>query len=265
MTDYDSETVKSIMTCRENVETSLESFRFRQALAEAMNLARLGNKYLADTEPWKVVRTDPERVKTIMYVSLQITANLAILLEPFLPFSMDRLRGWLGIASLHWDAAGRSDLLTPGHIVSSGELLFSKIEDPEIDRQIQKLMDTRKNNESAVATVLPQKEDVTFDEFTKMDIRTATILEAEKVPKTTKLIKLKVDTGIDVRTIVSGIAEHFKADELPGKTISVIVNLAPRTIKGIESKGMVLLAEDETGKLVFVTPEKKIKNGSPVK
>jgi methionyl-tRNA synthetase len=265
MTDYDNETVRSIMTCRENVESNLETFRFRQALAEAMNLARLGNKYLADTEPWKVVRTDPERVKTIMYVSLQITANLAILLEPFLPFSMDRLRGWLGIASLHWDAAGRSDLLTPGHIVSSGELLFSKIEDSQIDRQIQKLMDTRKNNESAVATVLPQKEDVTFDEFTRMDIRTATILEAEKVPKTTKLIKLKVDTGIDVRTIVSGIAEHFTAEELPGKAISVIVNLAPRTIKGIESKGMVLLAEDENGKLVFVIPEEKIKNGSPVK
>lgn len=265
MTDYDNETVRSIMTCRENVESNLETFRFRQALAEAMNLARLGNKYLADTEPWKVVRTDPERVKTIMYVSLQITANLAILLEPFLPFSMDRLRGWLGIASLHWDAAGRSDLLTPGHIVSSGELLFSKIEDSQIDRQIQKLMDTRKNNESAVATVLPQKEDVTFDEFTRMDIRTATILEAEKVPKTTKLIKLKVDTGIDVRTIVSGIAEHFTAEELPGKAISVIVNLSPRTIKGIESKGMVLLAEDENGKLVFVIPEEKIKNGSPVK
>lgn len=265
MTDYDNETVRSIMTCRENVESNLETFRFRQALAEAMNLARLGNKYLADTEPWKVVRTDPERVKTIMYVSLQITANLAILLEPFLPFSMDRLRGWLGIASLHWDAAGRSDLLTPGHIVSSGELLFSKIEDSQIDRQIQKLMDTRKNNESAVATVLPQKEDVTFDEFTRMDIRTATILEAEKVPKTTKLIKLKVDTGIDVRTIVSGIAEHFTAEELPGKAISVIVNLAPRTIKGIESKGMVLLAEDENGKLVFVIPEENIKNGSPVK
>ena len=265
MNDYDRETVKSIMTCRENTESNLEAFRFRQALAEAMNLARLGNKYLADTEPWKVVKTDPERVKTIMYVSLQITANLAILLEPFLPFSMDRLRGWLGIAGLHWDAAGRSDLLSPGHTVSSGELLFSKIDDADIEKQIQKLLDTKKANQNATAPVLPQKEDVSFDEFTRMDIRTATILEAEKVAKTTKLIKLKVDTGIDVRTIVSGIAEHFTADELPGKNISVIVNLAPRTIKGIESKGMVLLAEDENGKLVFVTPEKKIKNGSPVK
>jgi methionyl-tRNA synthetase len=265
MTDYDRETLSAIMTCRENTESNLEAFRFRQALAEAMNLARLGNKYLADTEPWKVVKTDPERVKTIMYISLQITANLAILLEPFLPFSMDRLRGWLGISSLHWDAAGRADLLPPGHAVSSGELLFSKIEDAQIEKQIQKLLDTKKANQSAAAPVIPQKEDVTFDEFSRMDIRTATILEAEKVAKTAKLIKLKVDTGIDVRTIVSGIAEHFTPEELPGKTISVIVNLAPRTIKGIESKGMVLLAEDESGKLVFVTPEKKIKNGSPVK
>ena len=265
MTDYDNDTVKSIMICRENVESNLEAFRFRQALAEAMNLARLGNKYLADTEPWKVVKTDPERVKTIMYVSLQITANLAILLEPFLPFSMDKLRGWLGITGLKWEAAGRSDLLVPGHVVSSGELMFTKVEDAEIEKQVKKLLDTKKANEAAVAPAIAQKDDVSFEEFTRMDIRTATILEAEKVAKTTKLIKLKVDTGIDVRTIVSGIAEHFTAEELPGKNISVIVNLAPRTIKGIESKGMVLLAEDENGKLVFVTPEQKIRNGSPVK
>ncbi len=265
MTDYDTATLSSIMTCRENVESNLEAFRFRQALAEAMNLARLGNKYLADTEPWKVVKTDPDRVKTIMYVSLQITANLAILLEPFLPFSMDKLRSWLDIADLHWDAAGRTDLLSPGHTVSSGELMFSKVEDEEIERQVKKLLDTKLANAATGAAVIPQKEDVTFDEFTKMDIRTATIIEAEKVPKTAKLIKLKVDTGIDVRTIVSGIAEHFKPEDLPGKSISVIVNLAPRTIKGIESKGMVLLAEDETGKLVFVVPETKIKNGSTVK
>ena len=265
MTEYDTATVGSIMTCRENVESNLEAFRFRQALAEAMNLARLGNKYLADTEPWKVVKTDPERVKTIMYISLQITANLAILLEPFLPFSMDKLRGWLGIAGLSWDAAGRSDLLSPGHTVSSGELMFSKVEDEEIERQVKRLLDTKTANAAESVAVIPQKEDVSFDEFTRMDVRTATILEAEKVPKTAKLIKLKVDTGIDVRTIVSGIAEHFSPEELPGKSIAVIVNLAPRTIKGIESKGMVLLAEDEKGKLVFVIPEKKIKNGSTVK
>ncbi|MGB3922598.1 MAG: methionine--tRNA ligase, partial [Bacteroidales bacterium] len=188
MNDYDRETVKSIMTCRENTESNLEAFRFRQALAEAMNLARLGNKYLADTEPWKVIKTDPERVKTIMYISLQITANLAILLEPFLPFSMEKLREWLGTTGLQWDAAGRSDLLSPGHGISSGELLFSKIDDAEIEKQIQKLLDTKKANHNAKAPVIPQKEDVTFDEFTRMDIRTATILEADKVPKTTKLI-----------------------------------------------------------------------------
>jgi methionyl-tRNA synthetase len=262
----DNDTLSAVMECRTNVENNLEAFRFRQALAEAMNLARLGNKYLADTEPWKVIKTDPERVKTIIYISLQITANLAIILEPFLPFSMDKLRGWLGITGLHWDAAGRSDLLAPGHLVSSGELMFSKVEDAEIERQISRLQDTRKANEGSQAeATTDHKEDVTFEEFTRMDIRTATILEAEKVPKTNKLIRLKVDTGIDVRTIVSGIAGHFSPEELPGKTISVIVNLAPRTIKGIESKGMVLLAEDEQGRLVFMVPEQKIKNGSPVR
>ncbi len=265
MTAYDNATIEAVMECRRNVENNLDLFKFRQALAEAMNLARLGNKYLADTEPWKVIKTDPERVKAILYISLQITANLAILLEPFLPFSMNKLRGWVGLSKLNWDAAGRTDLLAPGHHVSSGELMFSRIEDQEIEIQIRKLHDTRMANEDNGAAAIAQKEDVTFEEFNRMDIRTATILEAEKVPKTTKLIKLKVDTGIDVRTIVSGIAGHFSPEELPGKIISVIVNLAPRTIKGIESQGMILLAEDDQGKLVFVVPEQKIKNGSPVK
>jgi methionyl-tRNA synthetase len=265
MNEYDKSTVNSIMTCREGTESNLEAFRFRQALAEAMNLARLGNKYLADTEPWKVIKTDPDRVKTIMFISLQITANLAIILEPFLPFSMNRLRTWLNITGLSWDRAGSAELLKPGHKVSAGELMFSKIEDAEIEKQIKKLLDTKQANEKVAAPVIAAKNDVSFEEFTAMDIRTATILEAQKVPKTAKLIKLKVDTGIDVRTIVSGIAEQFTAEELPGKQISVIVNLAPRTIKGIESRGMVLLAEDENGKLTFIVPETAIKNGSPVK
>jgi len=265
MNEYDTSTLSSIMTCREGTESNLEAFRFRQALAEAMNLARLGNKYLADTEPWKVIKTDPDRVKTIMFISLQITANLAIILEPFLPFSMHKLRSWLNIADLSWDNAGSAELLKPGHKVSAGELMFSKVEDAEIEKQIKKLLDTKKANEKGAAPVIPVKDDVSFEEFTRMDIRTATILEAQKVPKTTKLLKLKVDTGIDVRTIVSGIAEQFTAEELPGKHISVIVNLATRTIKGIESRGMVLLAEDESGKLTFVVPEKEIKNGSTVK
>ena len=265
MNEYDTATVHSIMTCRESVESNLEAFRFRQALTEAMNLARLGNKYLADTEPWKVIKTDPDRVRTIMYISLQITANLAIILEPFLPFSMDKLRGWLNIANPGWDKAGSDDLLRPGHKVSAGELMFSKVEDDEIEKQVKKLLDTKKANEKGAPVVIPFKDDISFEEFTKMDIRTATILEAHKVPKTTKLIRLKVDTGIDVRTIVSGIAEQFTPEELPGKRISVIMNLAPRTIKGIESKGMVLLAEDESGKMTFVVPEKETKNGSMVK
>jgi methionyl-tRNA synthetase len=178
---------------------------------------------------------------------------------------MHKLRSWLNIADHSWDRAGSAGLLIPGHQVSAGELMFSKVEDAEIENQIKKLLDTKLANEKGAATVIPAKDDVSFEEFTRMDIRTSTILEAQKVPKTTKLIKLKVDTGIDVRTIVSGIAEQFTAEELPGKHISVIVNLAPRTIKGIESRGMVLLAEDETGKLTFVVPETAIKNGSPVK
>ena len=265
LTDYDRAALSSINDLKGAVESNLEAFRFRQALAEAMNLARLGNKYLADTEPWKVIKTDPERVKTILNVSLQITANLAILLEPFLPFSMDKLRGWLNIGDLRWESAGSTELLRPGHMISAGELMFTRVEDEEITRQVQKLLDTKKANEAAVATTLPQKEDVTFEDFNRMDIRTATILEAEKVARTTKLIRLKVDTGIDIRTIVSGIAEHFTAEELPGRRVSVIVNLAPRTIKGIESKGMILLAEDASGKMTFMMPEDIIKNGSPVK
>jgi len=265
MNEYDTVTLQSIATFREKVESNLEAFRFRQALAEAMNLARLGNKYLADTEPWKVMKTDPDRVRTIMYISLQITANLAIILDPFLPFSMNKLRNWLSLADTGWDKAGSTDLLKPGHKVSPGELMFSKVEDAEIEKQIKKLLDTKKANEKGIISVIPGKDDISFEEFTKMDIRTATILEAIKVPKTTKLIKLKVDTGIDIRTIVSGIAEQFSAEELPGKTISVIVNLAPRTIKGIESHGMVLLAEDENGKMTFVVPENEIKNGSTIK
>ena len=265
LNDYDRATLNSITGLKAAVETNLEAFRFRQALAEAMNLARLGNKYLADTEPWKVIKSDPDRVRTILNVSLQITANLAILLEPFLPFSMDKLRGWLNIGDLRWEAAGSTALLSPGHVISAGELMFSKVEDEEIERQVKKLLDTKKANENSVAPVVAQKADVSFEDFSRMDIRTATIIEAEKVARTTKLIKLKVDTGLDIRTIVSGIAEHFTAEELPGRRVSVIVNLAPRTIKGIESKGMILLAEDSSGKMSFVMPEDKIKNGSPVK
>ena len=263
--ENDNEVLKEIGRIRENTSSSLDAFRFREALREAMNLARLGNKYLADSEPWKVIKTDPARVKTIMNIALQITANLTIILEPFLPFSMDKLRTWINIGKLPWDEAGREDLLAPGHKVNAPGLLFEKIEDQEIEKQISRLEESKKANENASSKVMPLKDPVTFDEFTKVDIRTATILEAEKVPKTTKLLKLKIDTGIDVRTIVSGIAEYYEPQSIIGKQISIVANLEPRKIKGIESKGMILMAEDKDGKLVMVTPSEKVGNGSPIK
>jgi methionyl-tRNA synthetase len=261
----DDSVLKEIEQIRINVENSLETYRFREALKEAMNLARLGNKYLADAEPWKVIKSDAERVKTIMNIALQITANLTVILEPFLPFSMEKLRGWLNITRLKWDDAGKSDLLVPGHTINKPGLLFDKIEDKEIIRQIDKLLATKKANENASMKTIPAKESVSFDDFSKIDIRTATILEAEKVPKTTKLLKLKIDTGIDIRTIVSGIAEYFEPQAIIGKQISIIANLEPRKIKGIESKGMILMAEDKDGKLVLVSPVDKVSNGSMIK
>ncbi len=257
--------LNEIRRFKENVETCLETYRFREALKEAMNLARLGNKYLADTEPWKVIKTDPERVKTIMNIALQITANLTIICEPFLPFSMEKLRGMVNLGKLKWEYAGKSDLLIPGHIINIPELLFEKIEDDEITRQVDKLQATKKANVESGSKTTPVKEIVNFDDFNKIDIRTATILEAEKVPKTTKLLKLRIDTGIDIRTIVSGIAEYYDPATIIGKQISIVANLEPRKIKGIESKGMILMAEDKNGKLVMVTPIDNVSNGSMIK
>ncbi len=250
---------------KDSVESNLEAFRFREALKEAMNLARLGNKYLADAEPWKVVKTDPERVKTIMNISLQITANLTIVFEPFLPFSMKKLRGWLNLQDMSWNDGGNTSLLKPGHKINKPELLFDKIEDEAIAKQVEKLNSTKKANEAASVKVAPAKQVVTFDDFSKLDIRTATILEAEKVPKTAKLLRLKIDTGLDVRTIVSGIAEYYDPEKIIGRQISIIANLEPRKIKGIESQGMILMAEDKDGKLVMVTPSEKVSNGSTIK
>ena len=230
-----------------------------------MDLARLGNKYLADEEPWKVIKTDPERVKTILNVSLQITANLTILLEPFLPFSMEKLRGFINLEKFDWDAIGQTALLPAGHQINTPELLFEKIEDDVIEAQIKKLHDTKLANEAAEVKAKPAKENCSYDEFIKMDIRTATILEAELVPKTKKLMKLKIDTGIDKRTIVSGIAEYYKPEEVIGKQVAVLVNLEPRVLKGIESKGMILMAEDADGSLKFVSPVSLVKNGSEIK
>jgi methionyl-tRNA synthetase len=262
LTEEDQATLAQIATIKADVEKNLETYHFRQALKSAMELARLGNKYLADSEPWKLIKTDTERVKSIMYVSMQITANLAILIEPFLPFTSDKLVKMLNIESREWNLIG-SNILAEGHKINKAELLFSRIEDEQIKAQVEKLLNTKKENESA-NNLQEQKEECTFDDFMKMDIRISTILEAEKVAKTKKLLKLKVDTGIDQRTLVSGIAEYYKPEDLIGKQVPVLTNLAPRKIKGIESKGMILMAENLDGSLKTLNPESEIKNGSTV-
>ncbi len=265
LTDFDKETLEGISVIKENLEKSIESFRFREAVKVAMDMARLGNKYLADTEPWKVIKTDEERVKTIMNISVQITAALTIIMEPFLPFTTEKLRNLLNIEKLSWDLAGESDLIEVGHIINKASLLFDKIEDEEIEKQIQKLMDSKKTNEMENKLVEPVKENITFDDFVKMDIRVGTILEAERIPKTDKLLKLKIDTGIDQRTVVSGIAVDHKPEDIIGKQVSILMNLEPRKIRGIESQGMILMAEDTNGKLNFVVPDEKTTNGSGIK
>ncbi len=265
LTDYDKDTLAEIAVIRANVEGSLENFRFREGLKEAMTLARLGNKYLADTEPWKLIKTDEARVKTILNIALQLAANMALLSEPFLPFSSARLKEMLLMPQTAWDCIGNSDLLATGHQLGEPFLLFEKIEDEAIEKQLKRLADTKVANEKNSYQAAPAKPDISYDEFSTMDIRVGTILEASRVPKTDKLMKLLVDTGIDKRTIVSGIAAYFTPEELPGKQVSVLVNLAPRKLKGIDSQGMILLAEDADGKLVFVTPEKVVTNGVVVR
>jgi methionyl-tRNA synthetase len=242
---------------------SIERYRFREASQELMNLARLGNKYLADEEPWKVIKVDAERVKTIMYVALQISAALAVVSKPFLPFTSDKLKGILNVdENLSWEDITTKDILLPGaHQINKGELLFSKIEDKTIEAQIEKLQATKLVNEQENKVVEAQKETIDFEDFTKLDIRIGTILEAEKVAKTKKLLKLKVDVGIDIRTIVSGIAESFSPEEIIGQQVSVLVNLAPRKIRGVESQGMILMTDTLDGKLAFIEPAKKVKNG----
>lgn len=266
-TKEDLHILEEISRYPDKIAQALDNFRFREALAEYMNLARLGNKYLADTEPWKLIKNEPERVKTIMNIALQISCNLAILGEPFLPFTSQKLFAMLNINSIKWNGAKQANNLHAGHKINKDELLYNKIEDPEIEAQVKKLQDAKKmNEESKQSEVLSQKPEVSFDEFSKMDIRTATVLEAEKVAGTDKLLKLKVDTGIDIRTIVSGIAIYYKPEELIGKQVSILVNLAPRKIKGIESKGMILMAENSKGELSLVSPTRDgTNNGSTVK
>jgi methionyl-tRNA synthetase len=270
-TEVDTAVLAAVKEFPNVIGKSIERYRFREASQELMNLARLGNKYLADEEPWKVIKVDEERVKTIMFVTLQISTALAVLSEPFLPFTSTKLKSMLNVIqsdseeSLTWEnVSEKAILLSENHQINKAELLFSKIEDKTIEAQIEKLQATKIANEQENKVIEPQKETIDFEDFTKLDIRIGTILEAEKVAKTKKLLKLKVDVGIDIRTIVSGIAESFSSEEIIGQQVSVLVNLAPRKIRGVESQGMILMTNTPDGKLAFVAPEKVVKNGQEV-
>ena len=272
-TEIDTQTLHQIAELIEKIEQSLERYRFREAQQELMNIARLGNKYLADEEPWKVIKTDPERVQTVMYVALQIAAALAIASEPFLPFTAAKLKRILALGETAWEQVKTqpTQLLSTGHRIGAVELLFEKIDDEAIEKQLQRLEDTKKANEEATkaeaeVVVAPQKELITYDDFAKMDIRIGTILSAEKMPKADKLLILKVDTGIDQRTIVSGIAQSFSPEEIVGKKVTVLANLAPRKLRGVESHGMILMVENAQGKYSFINPDADgIANGTEVK
>ncbi|MFT7350414.1 MAG: methionyl-tRNA synthetase [Flavobacterium sp.] len=254
--EFDFKTLNELKAYPAVISSSIERYRFREAQGEMMNVARLGNKYLADEEPWKMVKTDAERVKTQMYVALQIAAALQILCEPFLPFTSAKLGNMLQNCSLTWtDVSEGKELVPKNHTIGSAEILFAQIEDAEITKQIEKLEATKKANIMENAKPEPQKETSTFDDFSKLDIRVGTILEAEKMPKANKLLVLKVDTGLDVITIVSGIAEHFSPEEVVGKRVTVLINLAPRALRGVESQGMILMTNNAEGKLVFVNPD----------
>ncbi len=267
----DKDTLAQLRSFPKTISSSIERYRFREAGQELMNLARLGNKYLADEEPWKVIKEDEERVKTVMYIALQIATALAVLSEPFLPFTSKKLKSILNTSvaendSLNWKAiATKETLLAPAHTINKGVLLFRKIEDKEIQAQLDKLEATKKANEVENKTLMPQKNTITFDDFSKLDMRVGTIVEAKKMAKAKKLLVLKVDTGIDTRTIVSGIAESFSPEEIIGKKVTVLINLAPRALRGVESEGMILMTETAEGKLVFVNPDEDgVANGESI-
>ena len=265
LTDYDRDTLREFSDVKARLESSIENYRFRDALKEAMNLARIGNKYLADTEPWKLAKSDMPRVATILNLALQISANLAIAFEPFLPFSAAKIRTMLGLSTIDWDMLGHTDILAVGTQLAQPELLFEKIDDSVIDAQIKKLHDTKIANEKANHVTEPIAPTIEFDDFTKLDIRVGKVLECQKVPKADKLLQFKIDDGLGGRTIVSGIAKHYRPEELVGKQVCFIANLAPRKLKGIESQGMILSAEDADGRLVVITPQDDVTAGSCVK
>ena len=266
LTEYDEATIDELQKIKASLERNIEHYHFREALKDAMAYSRIGNKYLADTEPWKVVKTDPERVKTILNIALQITANIAIAIEPFMPFSAEKILNMLAVEKYGWEQLGSMELIAAGHTIGEAQLLFEKIEDDAIQAQLDKLEASRraKLEAEAAQNVTSQKAEVSFDDFQKMDIRVSTILAAEKVAKTKKLLKLSIDTGIDKRTIVSGIAEYYTPEQLVGRQVLVLANLAPREIKGIESRGMILMAEDALGRLVLVRPEDKTMAGAMI-
>jgi methionyl-tRNA synthetase len=264
-TDYDLQVIDELALFPDRIGQSISQYKFREALGHLMDLARLGNKYLAETEPWKVVKTDPIRANTILNLALQISANLSIVCEPFLPFTSDKLRSQLNITdNFTWIDAGRADLMVEGHKIGKGELLFAKIEDDEINKQIQKLLDAKRMNELDTKSVPELRSEITYDDFAKMDIRIGTIVEAERVPKSDKLLKLKVDDGMGGRQILSGIAKHFSPEELINKQVTFLANLAPRKMMGHESQGMILMAEDRDGKLALIAPGDAVWNGGTV-
>lgn len=264
LTDYDKETIATLADFPKKIGDSIENYRFREGLANMMDLARLGNKYLAETEPWKVIKENPARVETIMNIALQIAANLAILSEPFLPFTAEKLRNQLGLNETTWAETGGADLLPVGTLIGESSLLFEKIEDDVIEKQVKKLQESKRMNELENAKVPALKETIQYDDFAKMDIRIGTILEAEKLPKSDKLLKFLVDDGFEKRTILSGIAKHFSPEEMIGKQVTFLANLAPRKMMGIESNGMILMAENRDGSLALLQPHKEVWNGGPV-
>lgn len=264
LTDYDKETLKEFSNVKEKLESLLDNFKFRDAQKEAMNLARIGNKYLAETEPWKLAKTDMERTATILHIGLQIAANLAIAFEPFLPFSSAKLRTMLNMPDFSWNQLGKIDLLATGAVLGEATLLFEKIEDDVIEGQIQKLQDTKKVNEENEWKPNAIKEETTFDDFCKMDIRVGTVLDCQKVPKADKLLQFKIDDGMGGRTIVSGIAQSYSPEELIGKQVCFIANFPTRKLKGVESQGMILSAVDKDGKLTVISPSRAVTNGAEV-
>lgn len=264
LTEQDKEIIAEFRDVKAKVEELLEKFRFRDAQKEAMNLARIGNKYLADSEPWKVFKTDPKRVETILNLSLQLVANLAIAFEPFLPFSSEKLRNMINMPDLKWDNLGQTDLLAAGHELNKPELLFEKIEDEVVEAQIKKLEDTKKANEAANYKAAPIRADVDIEEFSKMDLRVGTVLECEKVPKADKLLRFLIDDGLEKRQILSGIAKYYKPEDLLGKQVVFIANLPARKLRGLDSQGMILSAVNNDGSLSVITVDRPVKPGSEV-